>query len=79
MTVADTASATGVGGRFSLLAELRSPALLVRESLAGTVTTLALIPEVISFSDRAIPPRWALMVAAQDGSVTMCDIAKYLC
>lgn len=31
-------------------AVLRSPALLMRESLAGIITSLALIPEVISFS-----------------------------
>lgn len=29
---------------------LRHPRLLVRETLAGVVTALALIPEVISFS-----------------------------
>ncbi|MGE9805813.1 SulP family inorganic anion transporter, partial [Escherichia coli] len=31
-------------------AVLRQPRLLVRETLAGVVTALALIPEVISFS-----------------------------
>ena len=34
----------------SVAAALRSPELLIRESLAGMVTALALIPEVISFS-----------------------------
>ncbi len=34
----------------SVAAVLRSPGILMRESLAGTVTALALIPEVISFS-----------------------------
>lgn len=34
----------------SVAAVLRSPGMLMRESLAGTVTALALIPEVISFS-----------------------------
>jgi len=34
----------------SVLAVLRSPRLLTREALAGIVTTLALVPEVISFS-----------------------------
>jgi SulP family sulfate permease len=40
----------------------RSPSLLVRESLAGTVTTLALIPEVISFSFvSGVDPKMALV------------------
>lgn len=34
----------------SVLDALRSPRLLTREALAGIVTTLALVPEVISFS-----------------------------
>ena len=34
----------------SVCAVLRSPRLLTREALAGIVTTLALVPEVISFS-----------------------------
>jgi SulP family sulfate permease len=34
----------------SIAAVLRSPNFLVRETLAGLVTALALIPEVISFS-----------------------------
>ena len=34
----------------SVTEALRSPTVLVREVLAGVVTTLALIPEVISFS-----------------------------
>lgn len=33
-----------------MLSALRSPRLLTREALAGIVTTLALVPEVISFS-----------------------------
>lgn len=37
-------------GRLPLRAQLRNPRLLGTEALAGAVTTLALIPEVISFS-----------------------------
>ncbi len=38
---------------------LRSPGVLVREMLAGLVTALALIPEVISFSFiSGVDPRW---------------------
>ncbi|MEA9983988.1 MULTISPECIES: SulP family inorganic anion transporter [Subtercola] len=37
-------------GRLPLAVQLRNPALLGTEALAGLVTTLALIPEVISFS-----------------------------
>jgi SulP family sulfate permease len=36
--------------RFTVLSALRSPRQLTREVLAGLVTTLALVPEVISFS-----------------------------
>jgi sulfate permease, SulP family len=34
----------------SLRSAIRSPEMLTRETLAGIVTALALIPEVISFS-----------------------------
>ena len=37
-------------GRLPLRAMLRNPRLLGTEALAGAVTTLALVPEVISFS-----------------------------
>ena len=33
----------------TVLSVLRDPRLLTREALAGVVTTLALVPEVISF------------------------------
>lgn len=37
-------------GRLSLRAQLRDPRLIGTEALAGAVTTLALVPEVISFA-----------------------------
>jgi SulP family sulfate permease len=40
----------GPAPRFTVLGALRSPPQLSREVLAGLVTTLALVPEVISFS-----------------------------
>src|SRR5947208_5946990 len=46
----------------SILAVLRAPNLFVRESLAGMVTALALIPEVISFSFvSGVDPKVALI------------------
>ncbi|GAA4742497.1 SulP family inorganic anion transporter [Amnibacterium soli] len=43
---------------------LRSPRLLTREALAGVVTTLALVPEVISFSVIAgVDPRVSLVAS----------------
>ena len=51
MSIADTGLAQAPSKVASLeLEALRSPRILIREGLAGTVTTLALIPEVISFS-----------------------------
>ena len=48
----------------SVLAALRSPRLLSREVLAGIVTTLALIPEVISFSVIAgVDPKVSLVAS----------------
>jgi len=43
-------SAAPVHADDTVLGVLRSPRLLTREALAGIVTTLALVPEVISFS-----------------------------
>ncbi|MCZ2402206.1 SulP family inorganic anion transporter [Paenarthrobacter sp. Z7-10] len=48
MALANPESGAQVTG--SVLSALRTPRLLTREILAGIVTTLALIPEVISFS-----------------------------
>ncbi|RFA19827.1 SulP family inorganic anion transporter [Subtercola boreus] len=48
----------------SVLTALRSPRLLTREVLAGVVTTLALIPEVISFSVIAgVDPKVSLVAS----------------
>lgn len=48
----------------SLGAVLRSPRLLVRETLAGVITALALIPEVISFSVIAgVDPKVSLVAS----------------
>ncbi len=49
---------------------LRSPAVLVRETLAGLVTALALIPEVISFSFiTGVDPKVALIASVVLGLV----------
>jgi len=48
----------------TLMAALRSPSIVVREALAGTVTSLALIPEVISFSFvSGVDPKVALVAS----------------
>jgi sulfate permease, SulP family len=48
----------------SVSAVLRSPSVLVRETLAGLVTALALIPEVISFSFiSGVDPKVALVAS----------------
>ncbi len=57
---------TNHDGRVSTV--LRSPALLMRETLAGVITALALIPEVISFSVIAgVDPKVSLIA-----SVVLC-------
>jgi SulP family sulfate permease len=63
MMTTNTADApSGFTDTPSVLSVLRSPRLLVRESLAGTLTTLALIPEVISFSFvSGVDPKVALV------------------
>ena len=58
----------------SMLHVLRSPNLLVRESLAGVVTALALIPEVISFSFiTGVDPKAALI-----SSIVLCLIMSVI-
>lgn len=53
---------------------LRQPRLLVRETLAGVVTALALIPEVISFSVIAgVDPKVSLIA-----SVVLCLAMSFL-
>ena len=54
----------------SVAAVLRSPNFLVRETLAGLVTALALIPEVISFSFiSGVDPKVALVASIVLGLV----------
>lgn len=58
----------------STRAALRQPRLLVRETLAGVVTALALIPEVISFSVIAgVDPKVSLIA-----SVVLCLAMSFL-
>ena len=53
---------------------LRSPQLLTREALAGVITALALIPEVISFSVIAgVDPKVSLLA-----SVVLCISMSFL-
>jgi sulfate permease, SulP family len=49
-TTFDTPLQSSLDDAPSALAVFRTPSMLVRESLAGIITALALIPEVISFS-----------------------------
>src|ERR1700726_810545 len=58
----------------SIGAVLRAPNLFVRESLAGMVTALALIPEVISFSFvSGVDPKVALV-----SSIVLCLVMSVL-
>ena len=58
----------------SAVSVLRSPGFLVRESLAGIITALALIPEVISFSFiSGVDPKTALF-----SSVVLCLVMSVL-
>ena len=58
----------------SISAVLRAPNLFVRESLAGVVTALALIPEVISFSFvSGVDPKVALV-----SSIVLCLVMSAL-
>jgi SulP family sulfate permease len=70
MTItADTALAS-FEDTLSIAAVLRSPNFLVRETLAGLVTALALIPEVISFSFiSGVDPKVALVASIVLGLV----------
>lgn len=57
-----------------LLSVMRSPKLLLRETLAGVITALALIPEVISFSVIAgVDPKVSLIA-----SVVLCLAMSFL-
>lgn len=58
----------------SISSVLRSPNLIVRETLAGVVTALALIPEVISFSFiTGVDPKVALVA-----SIVLCLVMSIL-
>jgi len=58
----------------SISAVLRAPNLFVRESLAGVITALALIPEVISFSFvSGVDPKVALVA-----SIVLCLVMSVL-
>jgi sulfate permease, SulP family len=58
----------------SMLAVLRAPTLLVRELLAGAITALALIPEVISFSFvSGVDPKAALVA-----SIVLCLVMSVI-
>src|SRR3954465_14776824 len=58
----------------SISAVLRAPNLFVRESLAGIITALALIPEVISFSFvSGVDPKVALV-----SSIVLCLVMSFL-
>jgi SulP family sulfate permease len=58
----------------SIFAVLRAPNLFVRESLAGVITALALIPEVISFSFvSGVDPKVALVA-----SIVLCLVMSVL-
>jgi sulfate permease, SulP family len=70
----DTASSLKNAHSHSLARVVRSPALLWRESLAGVITALALIPEVISFSVIAgVDPKVSLIA-----SVVLCLAMSFL-
>jgi len=64
MTSAPASSRRAFSDSPSVLSTLRSPRLLSREVLAGIITTLALIPEVISFSVIAgVDPKVSLVAS----------------
>ena len=64
MTIAQVSTQSRFEDMPSPLAVLKSPPVLVRESLAGTITALALIPEVISFSFiSGVDPKVALVAS----------------
>jgi SulP family sulfate permease len=70
----DTSVQTAFEDSPSLIAAAREPTLLMRESLAGVMTALALIPEVISFSFvSGVDPKTALV-----SSVVLCFVMSVL-
>src|SRR3978361_292887 len=75
MTIADsTVTQVQFEDSPSIAEVLRAPNLFVRESLAGMVTALALIPEVISFSFvSGVDPKVALV-----SSIVLCLVMSVL-
>jgi SulP family sulfate permease len=70
MTMISPPAPTPFENSLSITGVLRSPDVLVRETLAGLVTALALIPEVISFSFiSGVDPKVALVASIVLGLV----------
>src|SRR3984957_1720727 len=70
MTMISPPAPTPIENNLSIIGVLRSPDVLVRETLAGLVTALALIPEVISFSFiSGVDPKVALVASIVLGLV----------
>ncbi|HXN66125.1 MAG TPA: SulP family inorganic anion transporter, partial [Bradyrhizobium sp.] len=62
MTITTASALASFDDTPSVTSVLRSPNVLIRETLAGLVTALALIPEVISFSFiSGVDPKVALV------------------
>ena len=74
VTMSATQHSSAAVAEHATRAVLRQPRLLVRETLAGVVTALALIPEVISFSVIAgVDPKVSLIA-----SVVLCLAMSFL-
>ena len=74
VTMSATQHSSAAVSEHTTRAVLRQPRLLVRETLAGVVTALALIPEVISFSVIAgVDPKVSLVA-----SVVLCLAMSFL-
>jgi len=74
VTMSATQPSSGAVAEHATRTVLRQPRLLVRETLAGVVTALALIPEVISFSVIAgVDPKVSLIA-----SVVLCLAMSFL-
>jgi len=74
VTMSATQHSSAAVAEHATRAVLRQPRLLVRETLAGVVTALALIPEVISFSVIAgVAPKVSLIA-----SVVLCLAMSFL-
>jgi len=70
MTMISPPAPAQLANNLSITGLLRSPDVMVRETLAGLVTALALIPEVISFSFiSGVDPKVALVASIVLGLV----------